>query len=341
MTERDRHFMQLALAQAREAAAQGEVPVGAVVVRNDQVVAQAHNAPVGLQDPTAHAEVRALRAAAQAVGNYRLEDCTLYVTLEPCAMCSGAMLHARLRRVVFGAQEPRTGAAGSVLDVFASPLNHQTQVVGGVMADDCAALLQDFFGARRLARQQTRTPLRDDALRTPDACFAGFDLPQHLSCHASDWPSLQGWRLHWFDSRAEAEQGSDRPVTLYLHGPKSWSAAYATVLKADGACIALDWLGFGLSDKPKKEAACGPERQAAVLADFLARHPVAEIVAPSSVAPILALLQARDGMGGAHGTPLAWPPLRWMAEPFLPEALARAPYPDRGHEAARRAWPTI
>ena len=114
----DEHFMQLALAQAELAAAQGEVPVGAVVVHQGQVVAQAHNAPIGLNDPTAHAEVLALRAAAQRLGNYRLEDCTLYVTLEPCAMCAGAMLNARLPRVVWGATEPKTGAAGSVLDVF-------------------------------------------------------------------------------------------------------------------------------------------------------------------------------------------------------------------------------
>ena len=115
----DVHWMRLALAEARAAAQAGEVPVGAVVVRAGQLLATGRNAPVHSHDPTAHAEIAALRAAAQALGNYRLEDCTLYATLEPCAMCSGALLHARLARVVFGASEPRTGAAGSVIDLFA------------------------------------------------------------------------------------------------------------------------------------------------------------------------------------------------------------------------------
>ena len=163
-------FMQLALVQAREAAGSGEVPVGAVVVRDGQVIATGRNAPVDDHDPTAHAEVVALRAAARALGNYRLDGCTLYVTLEPCAMCSGAMLHARLARVVFGAPEPKTGAAGSVLNLFAQPrLNHQTQWQGGVLAAECAALLTDFFRTRRQEARMTATPLRDDALRTPEA----------------------------------------------------------------------------------------------------------------------------------------------------------------------------
>src|SRR6478735_9145031 len=118
-------FMQQALAQAREAAVAGEVPVGAVVVRKGEVIATGRNAPIDGHDPTAHAEIAALRAAAQKLGNYRLEDCELYVTLEPCAMCSGAMLHARLARVVYGAADPKTGAAGSVVAIFGEPrLNH-------------------------------------------------------------------------------------------------------------------------------------------------------------------------------------------------------------------------
>ena len=117
----DEHWMRLALAQAQAAAQAGEVPVGAVLVRGDQLIATGRNAPVAGHDPTAHAEIIALRAAAQQLGNYRLEDCTLYVTLEPCAMCSGALLHARLSRVVYGAADPKTGAAGSVVDLFAQP----------------------------------------------------------------------------------------------------------------------------------------------------------------------------------------------------------------------------
>ncbi len=148
MTDND--FMALALAQAAIASGAGEVPVGAVVVRAGQVIATGSNAPIASHDPTAHAEMVALRGAAAALGNYRLPDCELFVTLEPCAMCAGAMLQARLKRVIFGATDPKTGAAGSVLNLFGSSrLNHQTEVQGGVMAEQCAAVLQDFFKQRR------------------------------------------------------------------------------------------------------------------------------------------------------------------------------------------------
>jgi tRNA(adenine34) deaminase len=142
--------MRQALAAAQAAAARGEVPVGAVLVQGGELLATGHNTCVAGSDPTAHAEIAALRQAALRLGNYRLEGCTLYVTLEPCAMCAGAMLHARLARVVYGAPDPKTGAAGSVLDLFADPrLNHQTSVQGGVLASECGALLQDFFRQRR------------------------------------------------------------------------------------------------------------------------------------------------------------------------------------------------
>ena len=150
----DIDFMQLALAQATAAAQSGEVPVGAVIVQGGQVIATGRNAPIEGHDPTAHAEITALRAAAKALGNYRLPDCELYVTLEPCAMCSGAMLHARLKRVVFGASDAKTGAAGSVINLFEQPqLNHQTVLQGGVLADECAALLKTFFSQRREAKK--------------------------------------------------------------------------------------------------------------------------------------------------------------------------------------------
>jgi len=150
----DAAFMTLALAQARVAMTAGEVPVGAVVVQNGQVIASGSNAPIASHDPSAHAEIQALRAAAQVIGNYRLPDCELFVTLEPCAMCVGAILQARLKRVVFGASDPKTGAAGSVIDLFVNPrLNHQTQVQGGLLETECSALLQSFFQERRqLAR---------------------------------------------------------------------------------------------------------------------------------------------------------------------------------------------
>lgn len=146
----EEHFVGLALDLAREAGAAGEVPVGALVVLEGEVVGRGFNQPIGRHDPTAHAEIMALRDAATRLGNYRLPGCTLYVTLEPCAMCAGAIMHARIERVVFGARDPKTGAAGSVIDLFAeSRLNHHTSVVGGVLAEQCGSLLSGFFAARR------------------------------------------------------------------------------------------------------------------------------------------------------------------------------------------------
>ena len=146
----DADFMQQALALAREAATADEVPVGAVVVRDGEVVGRGWNRPIGRHDPTAHAEIVALRDAAQRLANYRLPGCTLYVTLEPCAMCAGAIMHARIGRVVYGARDPKTGAHGSVVDLFAEErLNHHATVEGGVLADECGALLSAFFAARR------------------------------------------------------------------------------------------------------------------------------------------------------------------------------------------------
>lgn len=150
MTMDDEIFMAAALELARSAGAAGEVPVGAVVVVDGAIVGRGCNQPIGRHDPTAHAEVMALRDAAAAVGNYRLPGATLYVTLEPCVMCAGAIMHARVARVVFGARDPKTGAAGSVVDLFAEArLNHHAEIVGGVLAAECGALLSSFFAARR------------------------------------------------------------------------------------------------------------------------------------------------------------------------------------------------
>jgi len=149
--ESDR-WMADALALAAQAAARGEVPVGAIVVCDGAIVGRGGNSPIAASDPTAHAEIAALREAAAALGNYRLPGCELYVTLEPCAMCAGAVLHARLARLVYGARDPKTGACGSVIDLFAEPrLNHHTSVEGGVAADASAALLTRFFAQRRCA----------------------------------------------------------------------------------------------------------------------------------------------------------------------------------------------
>lgn len=148
-------FMTVALALAREAAAAGEVPVGAVVVKAGQIIGTGSNAPISRHDPSAHAEIQAIRAAATALGNYRLTDCTLFVTLEPCTMCAGAIMHARISRLVFGAADPKTGACGSVVNLFAEErLNHHAVVVAGLMAEQCGELLTHFFRSRRSAGSQ-------------------------------------------------------------------------------------------------------------------------------------------------------------------------------------------
>ena len=318
-------FMQLALRQAHAAAEAGEVPVGAVVVRAGQVIATGHNAPLSSHDPTAHAEVNAMRAAAQALGNYRLDDCTLYVTLEPCAMCSGAALHARFKRVVFGATEPKTGAAGSVLNLFAlEQINHQTQVTRGVLAHDCAQVLQSFFEQRRVQQQLSKVPLRDDALRTPDGAFVGLDVPHAMSHFTADLPALEGLRLHWFDNRQEAQVAPH----VYLHGLDGWSAQYLAQLQSSAPVMALDLPGFGLSDKPKKVATHRIAWHAQVLHEFLASVQPAPVAlhAPHVMAPLLEKLAL---------------PIHWVDTPLLPAALREAPYPDRGHMAGPRALSTL
>jgi tRNA(adenine34) deaminase len=146
----DEFFMRQAISLARAAECLGEVPVGAIVVRAGVIVGRGFNSPIGESDPTAHAEIAALRDAARSLGNYRLPGCELFVTLEPCAMCAGAILHARLDRVVYGARDPKTGVHGTVVDLFGvERLNHHTSVVGGVLAGECSALLSDFFAERR------------------------------------------------------------------------------------------------------------------------------------------------------------------------------------------------
>ena len=146
--------MEAALALARQAAEAGEVPIGAVVVKDGQIIGRGYNQPISSQDPTAHAEIIALREAAAHLQNYRLNDCTLVVTVEPCVMCAGAMLHARIARLVYGAREYKTGAHGSVMDVFGEPrLNHHCEVHGEVLAEACAELISGFFASRRLAKK--------------------------------------------------------------------------------------------------------------------------------------------------------------------------------------------
>ena len=155
MLNSDENWMRYALQLAQQAALQGEVPVGAVLVQDDNILGEGWNQPISLNDPSAHAEMLAMRAAGQVAANYRLPNTTLYVTLEPCCMCAVAMIHARIARVVFGAYDPKTGAAGSLFSVLNDPRhNHQVQISGGVLAEECAELLRTFFRERRLRAKQ-------------------------------------------------------------------------------------------------------------------------------------------------------------------------------------------
>ena len=369
--------MQLALEQARLAACAGEVPVGAVVVKDGQVIALGHNAPVSTHDPTAHAEIAALRRAAVVLGNYRLDGCELFVTLEPCAMCSGAVLHARLDRVVYGATEPRTGAAGSVINLFDNlQLNHQTRVVGGVLAQECTEVLQQFFQQKRDAQTLERRaahPLRDDALRTPDDCFAGLPGYPWPPNYVSDLPALQGLRLHYLDIEPQ-----DAPLTyLCLHGNPSWSYLYRKMIPvfAQAGCrvVAPDLIGFGKSDKPKRESAHSFTWHREVLLQLIERLDLQRVVlvvqdwggllgltlpmaAPERFAGLL-VMNTTLATGDASLSPgfLAWREMcaknpdfdiaRLMARgnpQLLPQECRAymAPFPDKGHRAATRAFPS-
>lgn len=340
--DRDAGFMHLALAQAREAQAAGEVPVGAVVVHGERVVGTGRNAPIGSHDPSAHAEIQALRAAAQALGNYRLDDCELYVTLEPCAMCTGAMLHARLARAVWGAADPKTGAAGSVLNLFAERrLNHHTQVQGGVLADECGALLGAFFRERRALSRHAAQRVREDALRTPPARFEALpDFP--WTPHAvSDLPSLAGLRLQYLD---EGPPDAER-TWLCLHGPASWSYAFRHLaphlLAAGDRVVAPDLIGFGQSDKFKREAAHRFDWHRQVLLELIEHLDLRGIVVVMQDGAIPLGLSLPIAAPARHRGLLAFAPaLAALASaPRTATELAAfdAPFPDRGHRAALRA----
>ena len=163
MKQQDEYWMRHALDLARRAWEQGEVPVGAVLVQNDRVIGEGWNRPIGQHDPTAHAEIMALRQGGKVLENYRLLDTTLYVTLEPCVMCAGAMVHSRISRLVYGAHDIKSGAAGSLLDVLGHPgMNHQVELQSRVLAEECAAMLSDFFRMRREQKKALRQAQRQD-----------------------------------------------------------------------------------------------------------------------------------------------------------------------------------
>ena len=368
--------MQLALAQAQLAQAHGEVPVGAVLVHEGRVVAQAHNAPISHNDPTAHAEIVALRLAALELGNYRLDDCTLYVSLEPCTMCVGAILHARLKRVVWGAAEAKTGAAGSVIDLFANTqLNHQTQHSGGVLAKQASQLMQDFFkNQRAMHKPHSPAPLREDALRTPEACFADipdYPWPPH---YINDLPSLGGLRMHYLD-----EGPKDAEVTwLCLHGNPAWSYLYRKMipvfLQAGHRVVAPDMPGFGKSDKPKKDSTHSFTWHRQVLLEFVEALDLQNIhMVVQDWGGILGLTLPMSARQRYRGLLVMNTTLATAEKPLSPGFLAwrqmcadkplfdvgrlfgrgnphmsqaecaayNAPFPDAGHRAALRAFPPM
>ena len=365
------HWMRLALEQAALAAQAGEVPVGAVVVQNGRLISSGHNRCIANNDPTAHAEVVALRAAALALGNYRLDDCTLYVTLEPCAMCGGALINARLQRVVFGTSDMRAGAAGSVLNIFdVGAINHHTFVQGGLLAAECAKPLRDFFKPKRA----NMSPLREDSLRTPNARFA--DLPDYpwAPNYLHDLPALDGLRLHYVD-----EGPRDAELTyLCLHGNPAWSYLYRKMIPiftgAGHRVVAPDLIGFGKSDKLKKDSAHHFDFHRYVLLEFVERLDLKNVilvvqdwggifgltlpmVAPHRYKGLLAM----NTMLACGDAPLSPGFLGWrawcgknpefdvgrlfargnshMAEPEW--QAYNAPFPDAGHRAALRVFPNM
>ena len=330
-------FMQLALELAAQAAAAGEVPVGAVVVRDGVVLGTGCNSPIQSCDPSAHAEMVALRAAAKAVGNYRLDDCTLYVTLEPCAMCSGAILSGRIKRLVFGAQEPKTGCAGSVLNLFDYPaLNHQTQLEGGLLAEQSAQLLAQFFQQRRAQQRQTAEPLREDALRTPARCFEnlpGYDWQSH---YVSDLPALAGLRMHYLDEGPM--DAAD--VLLCLHPVPGWSYHFRHAMdvwvEKGLRVLAPDLIGFGKSDKPKRENIHSPEFHARYLWELLERLELKSITLVADPADPLAQLLLAGASQRIQSLQSDFPVPE--QDPAQQAAAFDAPFPDVGHRAGERAF---
>jgi tRNA(adenine34) deaminase len=334
----DAYFMGLALEQARAAALADEVPVGAVVVKDGQVIAAGRNAPIALHDPSAHAEMQALRAAAHTLGNYRLDGCELYVTLEPCAMCAGAMLHARLKRVVFGANEPKTGAAGSVVNLFENTqLNHQTSVLGGVLTAQCGEVLQDFFRDKRLFALGSglNTPLREDALRTPEGCFSELTEFPWRGHFVNNLPVLEGLRMHYLD---EGPVQSPQAF-LCLHGRADWSYVFRHMLPvwcaAGHRVVVPDFIGYGKSDKSKRTTAHALAFHQQCLGEFVERLDLRNMVLVVQAGSLA--LGMVDGLLVSGRVKAV---VRMHMQASAQDVLAyECPYPDAGHKAALRAFP--
>lgn len=327
----DAHFMGLALRQARLAQERGEVPVGAVLVDGaGQVLAQAGNSVIGQHDPTAHAEVLVLRQAGQAGHNYRLEHTTLYVTLEPCAMCAGALLNARVGRLVFGAAEPKTGAVQSVHSVLDDARNtHQIPHASGVLADECRALLQDFFRQRRNEHKASATPLRDDCLRPP---IDGLVLPAGWGqqFYADVCPAMLGLRIHAVDCGPV----DSRSAVLFVHDWLGWSEGFAPAMHALALrgvrAVTLDLAGCGLSDKPKKAAVHNLELHTGTVWALLKRWKLERVLlaAPAAAVDLGRAVLAQAAQNDVDMTLVQIPSPHTIAAD-----RSSLIYPGRGHKA--------
>jgi len=371
----DARWMALALAQARLAGAAGEVPVGAVVVKDGAIVGRGFNRNIHDRDPSAHAEIVALRDAAANLGNHRLEGCRMYVTLEPCAMCTGAILHARISELVFGADDPKGGAAGSVTNLFADTrLNHHTKVTPGVEAATCAALLRTFFEDRRQSIKTSHVALREDAVRTPEGRFEGLPGYPWAPRYMSDLPALDGLRMHYLDEGPR----DAAMVFLCLNGNPAWSYLYRHMIPVwlgHGArIVAPDLIGFGKSDKPKDAGYHRFALHRQILDEFIERLDLRNIalvvqdwggilgltlpmLAPARYAHLLVM----NTMLACGDQPLGQGFLDWRSmcrrkpefdvgklfarsNPHLSPAECsayNAPFPDVGHRAALRAFPEL
>lgn len=356
--DEDEPWMRQALAQAKLARKQDEVPVGAVIIsRSGKLLAAAHNTPVSQHDPSAHAEINALRQAGQILGNYRLEGATAYVTLEPCPMCAMALLHARVSRVVYGARDPKTGAAGSVVDLFANrQINAQTTVTGPILEDECGALLQRFFQERR-EQQKFQRParLREDALRTPESRF--MSVQWHEDAYVADLPCLEGLRLHYrliqpevnpvcSGENAGAVTQASKPLVLLVHdvlgGSEQYDDDFIGKFARQGMCVVVpDLIGFGRSDKPKKKQRHTPVFHARVLADLLEhidRYASVVLVLPKALSALVPQLGAKWRSSNMNGSGSRLIQV-WLVQtlPALPPEVAAAPFPDAGHLAGPMA----
>lgn len=260
----DKFYMQQALDLAQVASCHNEVPVGAVIVKNGEVIAKGFNLCIQNSDPTAHAEIVAIKQAASVLKNYRLEDCELYVTLEPCCMCAGAILNSRIKRVVYAASDLKAGAAGSVIDLFQnSSLNHQTTITKGVLNEESVAVLQNFFQKKRHEQTQTSLPnkLREDFLRLPVTIYKNFIEENQLAKFSHfnyQLNSLNGARLHYLDSglaHLKSDQHNQKTIVILpglMQSTHSFLDVFYFFKNLGTRVVVIDLIGMGYSDKPKK-----------------------------------------------------------------------------------------